>query len=208
MITAAQWLRLLCTCDVKFTTAAQWCKVFETRVQAEMFSVGFREMDDFVGQILHETQMLTALVENLNYSAKRLTEVWPSRFPTLDSAAPFSHNQMALAEKVYGGRLGNTKPGQGFRYRGRGIPMITGYANYELLQRLTGVPLLDNPEILADPDTAMRVGILWWEKKVPDSAIDSIEKISRAVNGGLVGLPDRKALTEKAGIALRGLGAV
>ena len=172
-----------------------------------MFSVGLREMDDFVGQILHETQMLEALVENLNYSAKRLTEIWPGRFPTLDSATPFARNQMALAEKVYGGRLGNTRPGQGFRYRGRGIPMITGYANYELLQRLTGVPLVDNPESLAEPDMAMRVGILWWEKKVPDSAIDSIEKVSRAVNGGLIGLPDRKALTDKAGVALRELGA-
>lgn len=94
MITAAQWLRVLAYCGVKFTTATSWAKVFEARVQPELFSLDQAELDDFVGQVLHETGMLEKLVENLNYSAKRIREIgnasppgsrWRSLVPIADS---------------------------------------------------------------------------------------------------------------------------
>ncbi len=79
----------------------------------------------------HETGgTMQPLEENLNYSAKRLTQVWPARFPTLAAAAPFANNPRKLANKVYGGRLGNTGPDDGWLYRGRGLAQITGKANY------------------------------------------------------------------------------
>lgn len=205
MITSAQWLHVLSYCGVQFTTAVQWAKVFEGRVQAEYFSVGLRELDDFVGQVLHETSLLEHLEENLNYSAKRMTEVWPDRFPTIAAAAPYQYNPEALANKTYGGRLGNVAPGDGWTYRGRGIPMVTGRDNYALLAKLTGLPLLEFPDLLSGPDGAMRCGVLWWEKKVPDSAIDSVERVTRAVQGAQLGLLDRKQLTAKAGQALASL---
>lgn len=205
MITSAQWLRLLCYCGVRYLTAVQWAKIFEDQVQAEKFDLGVRELDDFVGQILEETQMLERLEENLNYSAKRMTEVWPARFPTLAAAAPYAYNPEALANKTYGGRMGNTAPGDGWEYRGRGIPMVTGHDNYALLAQLTGLPLLEFPDMLAKPDGALRCGVLWWEKKVPDSAIDSVERVTRAVQGGTLGLPDRTMLTQKAGLALKAI---
>lgn len=202
MITAAQWLKVLCYCGVRFRVAVDWAKTFEAYVQPESFNLGARELDDFTGQLLHETELLEHLEENLNYSAERMHEVWPGRFPTVESALPYQWKPQALAEKTYGGRLGNVNAGDGWKYRGGGIPMVTGLANYLLLQQLTGLPLVDQPELIRQPDGAMRCGVLWWEKKIPDDAIDSVEKVTRAVQGAQLGLLDRAQLTAKAGRAL------
>lgn len=201
-ITEARWLEVLTYCGVRALTAARWAPIFVRHVQPSGFSQGARELDDFVGQVLHETAMLERLVEDLSYSAQRLTEVWPKRFPSLASATPVAWNPEGLAERAYGGRLGNTARGDGFKYRGRGIPMVTGKTNYQLLQDLTGEPLVDFPVLLEDPDTALRCGVLWWEGKVPDSAIDSVERVTRAVQGGQQELDRRAHLTGRAKVAL------
>lgn len=208
MITAEQWSKVLTFCGVRFLTASQWAKGFEARIQPENFSLGARELDDFLGQVLHETARLDSLEEKLSYSALRMTQVWPQRFPTISDAAPYAYNPEALANKVYGARadLGNTQPGDGWRFHGRGIPQITGRANYALLEKLTGLPLLEKPDLLLEPDTALRCAVLWWEKKVPDSAIDTIERVTRAVNGRDIGLADRQALTLRAHDALLSIG--
>lgn len=201
-ISAEGWRRALTACGVNALTAARWSTLFERHVQPDRFSAGARELDDFVGQVLHETAFLRSLEEDLNYSAERLVAVWPRRFPTLAATAPYAWNPKALAEKTYGGRLGNLSAGDGWKYRGRGIPQVTGKDNYAGLAKLTGLPLLEHPELLADPDTALRCGVLWWEGHVPDSAIDSCERVTRAVQGGQEALAQRAALTAKAKAAL------
>jgi putative chitinase len=88
----------------------------------------------------HETGgKMQPIEENLNYSAKRLTQVWPGRFPTIASAKPYANNPRRLANKVYGGRLGNTDPDDGWLYRGRGLSQITGKENYSKFG-IAGVP--------------------------------------------------------------------
>lgn len=79
-----------------------------------------------MAQVLHETGGLTVLVENMNYRAERIVQVWPSRFRTIEEATPYAHNPEKLANKVYGGRMGNTHPGDGWRFIGRGLLQITG----------------------------------------------------------------------------------
>lgn len=202
MLDAARWLEVLLHCGVRTLTAVDWAPLFAKHIQAENFSLGRRELDDFVAQVLHETTRLENLTENLNYRAERLMEVWPARFPTRSVAGQYQWRPEALANFVYGGRMGNDHDGDGFRYLGRGIPMVTGKANYRLLQDLTGLPLVDYPSMLAEPDTALRCAVLWWEKKVPDEAIDTLERVTRAVNGGVVGLEDRRLLARKAAEAL------
>src|SRR5256885_1044045 len=94
----------------------------------------------FLAQILHESGGLTIAEENLDYSARRMTQVWPRRFPTLADAAPYAHNPRTLAAKVYNGRMGN-RPGSddGYSYRGRGLMQTTGRENYARMGRLCGV---------------------------------------------------------------------
>jgi putative chitinase len=201
-ISAAQWLRVLVHSGVLLKTATVWASVFEAWVQPDHFSAGRRELDDFTGQMLYETQLLEHLEENLEYSAQRLCEVWPTRFQSLADAAPYAYHPEALANKVYGGRMGNSHEGDGWRYRGRGIPMITGFNNYALIAKLTGLPLLETPELLSTPVGAMHCGILWWEKRVPDSALGSVERVTQAVQGAALGLKARAMLTNKVMAAL------
>ena len=100
----------------------------------------------------HETGgQMQPVSENLNYSAKRLTEVWPSRFPTLAAAAPYANNPRKLANKVYGGRLGNTGDEDGWLYRGRGLAQITGKANYAKFG------LVGTPDKASEMATALRI---------------------------------------------------
>src|SRR5690349_4962574 len=72
----------------------------------------------FMAQILHESGGLRIVEENLSYTARRMMEIWPKRFPTIEIAKPFAKNPQALANKVYGGRMGNSGPDDGWLYIG------------------------------------------------------------------------------------------
>lgn len=99
-------------------------------------------------------------VENLNYRAGRIREVWPTRFPTVDSAVPYANNPQKLANKVYGGRLGNYKPNDGWTYRGRAEPMLTGRAAYAKYGKMVGVDLEVNPDLILERNIGASVLVL------------------------------------------------
>lgn len=104
----------------------------------------------FLSTALEESGFRT-LTENLNYSASRAAQVWPSIFPSAAAAAPFAASPRALANRVYGGRLGNKGQDDGWVYRGAGLIQITGRSNFEMLAKLTGLPLIEHPELVTDP---------------------------------------------------------
>lgn len=194
--TESEWRILLEQLGVRPATAAYHAPAFAELCTPEAFSLGRDEMDDFLAQIVHESAHLERLTENLNYTAQRLCAVWPRRFPTLQDALPYAGAPMKLAEKVYGGRgdLGNDQPGDGARYIGRGLIMVTGRSNYELVQAATGDPVVDNPVLLATPRISLKSAIAWWEKRIPDSIVGNVDLVSRRVNGGAVGLEERRRL--------------
>lgn len=196
------WNDILVACQVKPYTAAIWSEIFAVCVVDGTFSRGDEDLQAFLGQVLHESCMLERLEENLNYSAERLMKVWPSRFPTLASARPYARSPEALANKVYGGRLGNVKPGDGWRYRGGGLIMVTGLDNYRRVERLSGLRCVANPELLRQPLPALQASIAWWERNVRDAILRDPEQVTLAVNGGLHGLAEREELTQLAGNAL------
>jgi putative chitinase len=149
-----------------------------------------------------ESRYLTRTREDLDYRAERLCEVWPHRFPTLASATPFAHNPTALAEKVYGGRMGNVHPGDGAKYPGRGLIMCTGAEAYRLVGEALGFDLLAHPEKLEEKACALAASVAWWEKRIPDNVIGNVQRETLAVNGGALALSERIATT---GIAHRAL---
>lgn len=96
---------------------------------------------------------MVPITENMNYSAKRIMQVWPSRFKTLESAMPYANNPAKLGNNVYANRLGNgdAASGDGYRYRGRGIgAQFTGRVNYEKFSKLLGLDLINNPDLALD----------------------------------------------------------
>jgi putative chitinase len=113
----------------------------------------------FLSVAIEETGGLTALVENLRYSAERLIQVWPSRFPNLAAAAPYADSPQLLANEVYGGRMGNSGTNSGWLYRGRGLIQITGHDNYALAAKLTGLALLSAPDLVASPEHALECAL-------------------------------------------------
>ena len=105
----------------------------------------------FLSTCLEESQFRT-LSENLNYSAERAHEVFPREFPTVASAEPYAFSPQKFADKVYGGRMGNIGPDAGWMYRGQGLDQITGEDNFKLLARLTGLDLVNHPELVTSSE--------------------------------------------------------
>lgn len=188
------WIDLLMSLGVRPSVADDWADTF-ARVMDQTDWSDPLDLPNFTAQVVHESAHLARLEESLNYSAERLMVVWPRRFPTYATAQPFARNPRALANRVYGGRLGNTQPDDGWRYRGRGLIQLTGRDNYALGEMLTGLPLLSQPDILLDQEPALRVSVAWWEESVPDAILGDAARVSRAVNGGTVGLAERERLT-------------
>jgi hypothetical protein len=105
MLTAAQWCEVLVKCGAKPLTAAKWSPIFADVIETDTFSRGHAEVDDFLGQVLHESGMLEKLEEGLYYKTPgRLMTIWPTRFKSLSDELPYLRNPEALANKVYGGR--------------------------------------------------------------------------------------------------------
>lgn len=192
---ALWWIDTLTHVGVLPSVAHTWGDAFAENVTPDSFSSGEQEIAPFTGQALYETAMLTQLSEQLGYSAQRLQAVWPARFPSLASTALYAFHPEALANFVYGNRMGNTAPGDGYLYRGRGIPMITGKANYALVSGAIGVDLVASPSLLQQPDIALRAAVAWWEKRIPDSIIGDNDAITHRVQGGAEGAAQRGRLT-------------
>ena len=154
----------------------------------------------FIGQCAHESNNFRTLEENLHYSAAALMRVWPSRFPDLDVANQYANNPEKIANKVYGGRMGNTEDGDGWKYHGRGLIQLTGKENYANCGSGLNVDLLGDPNLLVTPEYAALSAGWFWNKKGLNSLADSgdIETITKRINGGLIGLIDRKAKIAKA----------
>jgi putative chitinase len=154
----------------------------------------------FIGQCAHESGNFKILQENLNYSAEGLMKTWPSRFPTKEVADQYARQPAKIASKVYNGRLGNTSEEEAAKYLGRGLIQLTGKENYEHCGSGIGADLLADPELLLDPRYACLSAGWFWNKKGLNALADAkdYETITKRINGGLIGLDDRKAKIAKA----------
>ena len=154
----------------------------------------------FIGQCAHESGNFKTLQENLNYSAEGLMKIWPSRFPTREIADQYARQPAKIAGKVYNGRLGNTSEEEAAKYLGRGLIQLTGRENYANCGTAIGVDLIGNPNLLIEPKYAAMSAAWFWNKKGLNALADAgdYETMTKRINGGLIGLDDRKAKIAKA----------
>jgi len=165
----------------------------------------------FLGQLAHESGDFTIKTESMNYTTpSRIVDIWPSRF-NLDgsgnkkNANGFIKNQELLAEAVYGGRMGNNNPGDGFRFRGGGFMQLTGKEAYQGYAKYLGKTVEETADLLRS-DNKFALDAACWEyvinKKlnpVADLGLteEIIVRITKKINGGTIGLDDRRTKVKR-----------
>ena len=152
----------------------------------------------FLAQCGHESGGFRATQENLNYSAKGLNGIFRKYFPTEASAAAYARQPAKIASKVYGGRMGNgpESTGEGYKFRGRGYIQLTGKENYTAFGKAIGEDILSNPDKVSSQYALLSAA--WFFSKnglhrmADEGSSDQVvTKITKRVNGGTIGLPDR-----------------
>lgn len=168
--------------------------------------IGINREAMFVAQCGHESSDFNRLKENLNYKAETLMKVWPNRFPTLEFAKKYEHNQVAIANYVYANRMGNgsEESGDGWKFCGRGLIQLTGREMYEKFSDEENLELDDVPEYLTSFEGAVHSACWFWKLRNinPHCDTGNVELVTKLINGGYNGLEERKARYEKAVIIL------
>jgi putative chitinase len=156
----------------------------------------------FIGQCAHESGNFKTLEENLHYKAESLMKVWPSRFTDKIVADAYANNPEKIANKVYAGRMGNgnEESGEGWLYHGRGLIQLTGKENYDRCGKAIGVDLINQPQLLVEPNYACLSAGWFWNKAGLNDLADAQEygQMTKRINGGTLGLDDRIAKITKA----------
>jgi len=149
----------------------------------------------FIGQCSHECGNFRLLEENLNYRAETLMKLWPKRF-NASNVNDYARNPKKIANMVYSSRMGNRDEasGDGYRFRGRGCIQLTGHANYYHAGQACGVDFVMEPDLVATPMyAAMTAGWFWSTHKLNQYADTmDITTMTKKINGGTIGLEDRK----------------
>jgi putative chitinase len=151
----------------------------------------------FIGQCSHECGNFTKLEEGLSYAADRLMKIWPRRFPNMEIAQRYARNPKALANNVYANRMGNRDEasGDGYRFRGRGCIQTTGHSAYFHAGQALGVDFVMQPDLVAMPKYAALTAGFFWDTHKLNAFADSQDYVTmtKRINGGTIGLDDRKA---------------
>lgn len=154
-----------------------------------------------LGNIEHESNFMP-VSENLNYRAETMVRLWPNRFKTIaDAQAVASKGPQGIANSIYGNRMGNTDPNDGWDYRGRGPIQITGKSNYARIGKMIGKDIVENPDkVITDPQTAADTAMAYWKMnpKLGENAdAGNFAAVRKAINGGSIGMDDAMSRVSK-----------
>lgn len=164
----------------------------------------------FMAQIEHESG-LKPISENLNYSAKRMLEIFKHDFDTnrdkwlspkeKEKVLYLLGSPKRIANFVYANQNGNGNEasGEGWKYRGRGFIQITGKDNYLMLSKDTRIDYLNNPDLLLNESDSLISALWYWNKHKLNLLADKndIKAITKRINGGYNGLAHRQELLNK-----------
>lgn len=170
-----------------------------------------KRMAAFIAQCSHESGGFMVLKENLNYKAATLRKIFPKYFPNDQIAQDYAsrpNKQVAIASKVYANRMGNGDEASqdGWKFCGRGLIQLTGKSNYQAFADSLEMNINDVPEYLATFEGAAQSACWFWETNKLNQWADAgdILTLTKRINGGTIGLEDRKKHYEH---ALHVLGA-
>ena len=149
----------------------------------------------FFAQCGHESNDFTVLKENLNYSAPSLQKVFPKYFPDAATATKYEHKPEAIANRIYGSRMGNGNEasGDGFKYRGRGAIQLTGKDNYTKFGKTLGKTADEAAAYCETLDGALESACWFWSTNGLNALADNQDNVglTKRINGGTIGLDDR-----------------
>lgn len=150
----------------------------------------------FIAQVMHESGKLAFVHENLMYKAESLQRVFPKYYKTLAEAQAHAKQPEKIANRVYGGRMGNgpEATGDGYKFCGRGLIQLTGKDNYTRCGADLKKDLVADPSYLETPEGAARSAAWFWNKNGLNTLADSGDIVTntKRINGGTIGLEDRK----------------
>jgi len=150
----------------------------------------------FLAQAGHESGGFKVVNENLNYGAKGLLSIFKKYFPTEAKAKEYERKPEKIANLVYGGRMGNgpEASGEGWKFRGRGYIQLTGKDNYKAFDAVVPEDILANPDLVATKYPLLSAAWFFHKnclKKCVDASDATVTAVTKCVNGGTIGLPDR-----------------
>ena len=155
-------------------------------------------LSHFLAQCGHESAGFKAIQENLNYGAKGLLGIFKKYFPTEAKALQYERKPEKIANLVYGGRMGNgdEASGDGYKFRGRGYIQLTGKNNYVAFGKAINEDITANPDLVSTKYPLLSAAWFWSSNSLnalADKGADdaSVTAITKRVNGGTIGLPDR-----------------
>lgn len=178
-----------------------WYEVLEQLLDDYDISTPLR-VAHFVAQCAHESGNFVFIKENLNYRAASLQKLFSKYFPTAELAAQYANRPEQIANRIYANRMGNgdEASGDGYRYCGRGLIQLTGKDNYTFFAGSLGIPVEEASEYLATFEGAAQSACWFWEQNNLNRFADAndVRGLTRAINGGYIGLEDRIKHTEHA----------
>lgn len=158
------------------------------------FVIDKNEIAMFLAQTTHESNDYKRLEESFNYRPERLFQVFKKRVGTIEKAKELcSQGSEAIANFVYGGRLGNSQD-EGYKYRGRGIIQLTGKNNYKYYGEKLNIDLVNSPDLAKEPNIAIEIALLFWKEKGCGllARNGDVKGVTKLINGGYNGLEDRQ----------------
>ena len=155
------------------------------------------KLSHFLAQCGHESGGFKVVNENLNYGAKGLLTIFKKYFPTEEKAKLYERKPEKIANLVYGGRMGNgiEATGEGYKFRGRGYIQLTGKANYTEFDKVVAENIVENPDLVATKYPLLSAAWFFHKNclgKCVDASDASVLAVTKCVNGGTIGLPDRQ----------------
>jgi len=155
------------------------------------------KLSHFLAQCGHESGGFKVVNENLNYGAKGLNTIFKKYFPTEEKAKLYERKPEKIANLVYGGRMGNgaEATGEGYKFRGRGYIQLTGKDNYTAFGKAINEDIAANPDLVATKYPLLSAAWFFSKNclgKCADASDASVLAVTKCVNGGTIGLPDRQ----------------